>query len=319
MTRTVGSAPHLVIDGFHGDAKIVGISGTTLTLNGRKVIRAMDKKNADRANGTSSVEVLVQGDNVIVRCHEDSGQDAIPVTTQLQLSVPSDASVRLDGSGGDVTLSSITGDVRLTGRGGDVQLEKVGGTVTVDGHYEGMLSLRDIAQHIHIDNMGTHLDLQRAPGEVRIDRGMLSAQNVVGPVKLDTDATDVTLQDFTEGLELSVDRGDVNVQPTRMPLSSMNIHTRSGDIDLHLPTNASFTIAANTRRGDIENDFGEALVEQASGQGARLQGQIGAGPDITLTTDQGTITVRRSDHKPTSSKSKGNENEPDARGADVAL
>jgi DUF4097 and DUF4098 domain-containing protein YvlB len=264
----------------------------------------------------------VQGDKVIVRCHEYGGQDAISVTTDLQLSLPSGASVQFEGSGGDVNLSSLNGDVRLTGHGGEVQLEKVAGTVTVDGRYEGMISLRDIAQRVHVDNMGTHLDLQRVPGEVRIDRGMLSAQNVIGPVKLDTNSTDVTLQNFTQGLELSVDRGDVNVQPVQMPLSSMNIHTRSGDIDLHLPAEARFSIAANTKRGDIENDFGEALVEQASGQGARLQGQIGTGPDITLTTDQGTITVRRSDHKPGASPTKarnGNEKEPDAAGADIAL
>jgi DUF4097 and DUF4098 domain-containing protein YvlB len=322
VERPVGSAPHVVIEGVRGDAKIVGTSATTLTLNGRKAIRAMDRKNADRGNGATPVEVLVQGDKVIVRCHEYGGQDAISVTTDLQLSLPSGASVQFEGSGGDVNLSSLNGDVRLTGHGGEVQLEKVAGTVTVDGRYEGMISLRDIAQRVHVDNMGTHLDLQRVPGEVRIDRGMLSAQNVIGPVKLDTNSTDVTLQNFTQGLELSVDRGDVNVQPVQMPLSSMNIHTRSGDIDLHLPAEARFSIAANTKRGDIENDFGEALVEQASGQGARLQGQIGTGPDITLTTDQGTITVRRSDHKPGASPTKarsGNEKEPDAAGADIAL
>jgi len=322
MERAVGSAPHVVIEGFRGDAKITGSSGTTLTLNGRKAIRAMDTKTADRANGSTPVEVQVDGNNVTVRCPENGGQDAIPVTTDLQLSIPSGASVQFDGLGGDLSLSSIAGDVRLGGHGGDVHLEKVGGGVTVDGHYEGMISLQDIAQHVHVDNMGTHLDLQRVPGEVRIDRGMLSAQNVIGPMKVDTDSTDVTLQNFTQGLELSVGRGDVSVQPTQMPLSSMNIHTRSGNIDLHLPQSARFTIAANTRRGDIENDFGEALAEQASGQGARLEGAIGAGPDITLTTDQGTITVRRSDQKPTSNKnkaSKGTENEPVAAGTDVVL
>ncbi len=322
VERAVGTAPHVVIEGVRGDAKIVGTSGTSLTLNGHKAIRAMDRKSADRANGATPVEVVVEGDNVIVRCHEYGGQDAIPVTTDLQLSVPSGASVQFDGLGGDVNLSSVNGDVRLTGHGGEVQLEKVAGTVTVDGRYEGMISLRDIAQRVHVDNMGTHLDLQRVPGEIRIDRGMLSAQNVIGPVKLDTDSTDVTLQNFTQGLELSVERGDVNVQPVQMPLSAMNIHTRSGDIDLHLPADARFSIAANTKRGDIENDFGQALVEQASGQGARLEGQIGAGPDIILTTDRGTITVRRGDRKPSGSPAKaqnGNEKEQDAAGADIAL
>ena len=292
IQKPVGSAPHITIEGFRGDAKISGTSGTMLLVSGHKAIHAMDSSNADRANRTTPVEVIVRGDEVTVRCNEYGDQNKIPVTTDLQLTVPSAASIQFDGSGGDVNVSSIAGDVRLAGRGGDIELQKVGGKVTIDGHYEGMIALRDISQPIHVDNMGTHLDLQRVPGEVKIDRGMLSAQNVVGPVKLNTNATDVNLQNFSEGLELSVDRGDVNVQPSQMPLSTMNIHTRSGDIDLHLPKNAMFSIAANAKRGDIENDFGEALAQQDNGQGARLQGAIGTGPDITLTTDRGTITVR---------------------------
>lgn len=319
IEKTVGSSPHVVIVGFRGDAKILGTSGTTLLVSGRKAIRALDLNNADRANRTTPVEVIVRGDEVTVRCSEYGDQDKIPVTTGIQLTVPSAASIQFDGSGGDVNLSSIAGDVRLTGHGGDIQLKNVGGQVTVEGHYEGMISLRNISQPIHVDNIGTHLDLQRVPGEVKIDRGTLSAQDVVGPVKLNTDATDVTLQNFSEGLELSVDRGDVNVQPSQMPLSKMTIHTRSGDIDLHLPQNAMFTIAANTRRGDIENDFGEALTEQENGRGARLQGTIGNGPDINLTTDQGTITVRKSDGSGKKGLKTDGAEEPAAAGNDVAL
>ncbi len=323
IQRVVGSSPHIVIMGFRGDTRISGTVGTNLLVSGQKAIRAMSVSNADRANRTTPVEVIVRGNEVTIRCSEYGDQDKIPVTTGIQLTVPTSASIQFDGLGGDVNLASIAGDVRLTGRGGDIQLQKIGGKVTVDGHYEGMISLRDISQPIHVDNMGTHLDLQGVPGQVKIDRGTLSAQNVVGPVKLNTDATDVTLQNFSEGLELSVDRGDINVQPAQTPLSTMNIHTRSGDIDLHLPQNAMFTIAADAMRGDIENEFGEALTERENGHGARLQGAIGTGPDIKLTTDRGTITVRSTAVRSTDSSKKNlktdEQEEPAPVGNEVSL
>lgn len=319
VQRVVGSSPHVVIQGFRGDAKISGVPGTMLLVSGHKAIRAMDLSNADRANRTTPVEVLVRGDEVTVRCNAYGDQNKIPVTTDIQLTVPSAASIEFDGLGGDVNLSSIGGDVRLTGRGGDVQLQKVGGKVTVEGSYEGMISLRDVTQPIHVDNMGTHLDLQGVPGEVKIDRGTLSAQDVVGPVKVNTDATDVTLQNFTQGLELSVGRGDVNLKPSQIPLGKMNIHTRSGDIDLRLPQNAMFTIAANTRHGDIENDFGGALTEQDTGRGARLQGAIGTGPNINLTTDRGTITVRKGEGSSSKGLKTNGEGEPAPAGNEVSL
>jgi DUF4097 and DUF4098 domain-containing protein YvlB len=167
--------------------------------------------------------------------------------------------------------------------------------------------------------MGTHVDLQRAPGEIRIDRGTLSAQNIVGPVKLSTDATDVSLREFTEGLDLSVDRGDVSLHPLQLPLSKMNIHTRSGNIDLSLPPSSMFTIAANAKRGEIENDFGDALTLRDVGRGAHLQGAIGNGPDIHLTTDRGTITVRKSDPNEKPGQKATRPQEPAPAGSEVVL
>ncbi|HSU32416.1 MAG TPA: DUF4097 family beta strand repeat-containing protein [Bryobacteraceae bacterium] len=319
VQKAVGSAPRVVIDGIRGDVKISGTSGSNLLVSGHKTIRAMETAEANRANEATPLEVLVRGNSVTVRCEALGGKDRLPTVASLDLKVPQGASIQVNGMGGDLNLASLTGDVDLTGRGGDIELEKIAGKVTIRGHYEGMLSLRDVSQPIHVENMGTHLDVQRAPGEIRIDRGTLSAQNVVGPVKLSTDATDVALREFTEGLELSVDRGDVSLHPLQLPLSKMNIHTRSGNIDLALPPSSTFTIAANAERGDIENDFGGALTLRDVGRGAHLQGAIGSGPDIHLTTDRGTITVRKSDGSDKPGQKATKQEEPVPAGSEVAL
>jgi DUF4097 and DUF4098 domain-containing protein YvlB len=328
--KTVGSAPHIIIESFRGDAKIVGNDGTQVTVSGHKSIRAFQPSDAERANSQTPVEVSVKGNTVIIRCNQDRAGSRTPVTTDLELSVPKRASIEATGVLGDFDVSSLAGDVDLSsenagmrlqdieanvkidtrrsdlvrctnvtgtvdlrGRGADVELSKIAGQVTINGDYTGTVSLRDIAQPVRIENMRTELDVAQVPGEIRLDRGSLRVQNVVGPVKLTTRSTDVTLDGFTNGLEVTVDKGDIDLRPARSSLGKMTVHTRSGNIELALPESATFALTASTDHGEIDNEFGEALKEQTEGRGARIEGAVGSGPNLNLATGRGSITVRK--------------------------
>ena len=73
------------------------------------------------------------------------------------------------------------GAVTLRGHGSDVELEKIAGQVTINGDYNGTVSLRDVAKPVRVENMRTEMDVQQIAGEIRLDRGSLNVQNVVGP------------------------------------------------------------------------------------------------------------------------------------------
>ncbi len=330
MARSVGGTPRIAIESFRGDAKIVGTDGTEVTVSGHKIIRAFDSHDADRANGQTPVEVVVQGNTVTIRCNQDKAGTRTPVTTDLDISVPRGSSIEATGTRGDIDISSVAGDVNvnsenagvrlqdiggnvkvdtrrsdlircanvrgsadLRGHGTDVELAKIAGQVTVSGDYTGSVSLRDLAQPVRVQSMRTELNVQRVLGEIRFDRGSLNLQNVVGPLTLSTRATDVSLDGFTNGLDLTVDKGDIDLRPGRLPLGKMVVHTRSGNIELALPYTANFALNASTDHGEIDNQFGEALKQRTEGRGARLEGSIGDGPDLNLTTKRGSITVRK--------------------------
>jgi DUF4097 and DUF4098 domain-containing protein YvlB len=181
----------------------------------------------------------------------------------------------------------------LHGRGADVDLETVAGQVTVAGDYTGTISLRALAKPVRLESMHTQLDARQVTGYIRLDRGSLDAKDLVGPVKLSTKATDVTLAGFTEGLDLDVDRGDIELRPEHSAMGRIVVHARSGNIELAVPAAAHFALNANTENGDIDNQFGDALKETADGRGAKLEGSIGNGPDVNLVTQHGSITVRK--------------------------
>lgn len=330
IQKPVGKTPHIIIESFRGDAKIVGGDGTDIVVSGHKTIRAFEGSSADRANTQTPVEVLVQGNTIILRCNQGKTGPRTPVTTDLDISAPKGSSIEATGTLGDFDISSVSGDVDLSsdnagvrlqdldgnvkvdtrrsdlvrcssvkgtvdlrGHGADVELTKVAGQVTISGDYTGTVSLRDISRPVRMENMRTELEVQQVPGEIRLDRGSLNLQNVIGPLRLNTRATDVSLDGFTNGVELSVDKGDIDLRPGHLPLGKMVVHTRSGNIELALPQAANFTLTASTDHGEIDNEFGEALKERTEGRSARLEGAVGTGPDLTLVADRGTITVRK--------------------------
>lgn len=329
----VGKAPQILIETFRGDAKITAGEGAELTLNGHKTVRSFDASEADRANSATPVEVRVEGNTVIIRCNQDKAAGRAPVTTDLELTVPKDSSLRVSGSMGDFDVTGLAGKVELSsdnagvrlddlgsdvsidtrnsdlvrctnvagavdlrGKGEDVELSKIAGQVTIAGEYRGTVSLRDLAKPARVENMHTQLDVQQVPGEIRLDRGSLNAENVVGPVKLNTHATDVTFDGFSGSLELNVDKGDVNLRPERLPLASIAAHTHSGNIELTVPEGAAFSIIAVTNHGGIDNAFGDSLHEKTDGHGAKLEGSVGSGVSAALkiATDRGGVALRKS-------------------------
>ncbi|MBV9082728.1 MAG: DUF4097 family beta strand repeat protein, partial [Acidobacteriaceae bacterium] len=186
------------------------------------------------------------------------------------------------------------GYVTLSGRGSDIDLANIAGEVNIRGDYTGTVGLREIANAVHFTDRRSDFAVARVPGQITLDRGSVHVENVIGPLKLVAHASDVSISGFTDALNVAVDRGDVDLRPQRLPLGNMVVHTSAGDIELALPQNANFAISAITDRGEIENDFGDGLKENAERHRCRLDGAVGSnGPYLNLVTNRGTIKIRK--------------------------
>jgi DUF4097 and DUF4098 domain-containing protein YvlB len=329
-TQQAGGAPIIILDSFRGSARIVGGDGNNVVVGGRKTIRSLDIGVADRTDRNTPLTIVKDGDKIVIRCNQDHADSRTLVTTDLEITVPRGASLQLTGRSGDLDVASISGNVdisngsggvkvsnvdgsvnvdtrqanliqcsaikgpvQLRGHGTDVELENISGQVTISGDYGGTIALRALLKPIRVESMETEVNAQQLPGELKIEPGNVTGQNLIGPVAVTTRATDVDLNGFTDSLNLNVEKGDIELRPTNVPVSKMVVRTRAGNIDLALPESANFQLLANTRRGEIENDFGGDLTEITKGHGALLKGAVGVGPDLNLETTRGTITVRK--------------------------
>ncbi|MFZ0461843.1 MAG: DUF4097 family beta strand repeat-containing protein [Candidatus Acidiferrales bacterium] len=196
---------------------------------------------------------------------------------------------------GDVHANNIKGNVRLTGGGGEVDLSGISGDATVEGDFYGPIRAQNVAKTMRYTSSLTSLTLAHLTGQLEMDSGDLTISNQPGGVQLRTSNKDVTLQDVGGRIDLSDQRGDVEVTFKQQPQDEILIADQSGNIDLTLPAQSNFEISAVSRNGEIDNDFGSSGVKSSNnGDTTVLQGVYGThGPRITLNTTYGTISIHK--------------------------
>lgn len=325
----------VLIESFRGNARITGTTDTAVKAGGREAVRSFQQPDADTANKQTPLELVRQGDEIIVRTNQDRVSDRLRVTSDLEITVPADASVEAHGRAGDFDIQNLNGSVDISsdnagvrleniggnaridlrrsdlvravnvkgkvdlkGRGQDLELQNIGGPVTVDGTYAGQIQLQNLAEQFRYQDPRIAVRFENLPGQARMATGEFTANNVIGPLVLNGRSRDVRISGFTQPLELTLERGDIDLRPgTNVP--KMAVHVRSGDIDLSLPPGAKFDLKASTERGEAHNDYGEPLRMNAAHRGATIAGAVGGGPQVVLATDRGSISVRKSSSEET--------------------
>jgi DUF4097 and DUF4098 domain-containing protein YvlB len=224
--------------------------------------------------------------------------------------ISDNAGVRLQNLGGDARIDlrasdivhavGVKGTVEIKGHGGDIDLQNIEGPVIITGAYSGEIQFQNLSKPLRFNGERTDLNIEKLPGQLRMALNDLTASNLVGPIHLSGRSRDVTISDFTNELDVVIDRGDINLHPGILPLARMDVQTRSGDITLSLPLAAKFDLTATTAHGDAENEFGSPIRSQNEGRGASLRGTAPGGPAVNLRTASGKVEVRKAspDDKP---------------------
>jgi hypothetical protein len=329
--KATAKNPHVVIENFRGDAKITGVDADTVKVTGHRTIRSLDQSGADAAEREAVFELAGDSNEVIIRNNSDrlSG-GSVRIVAEMEITVPKGATIEAHGRHGDFDISDVNGDVEivsdnagvrlqnlggnaridlrasdiiraigvkgtleLKGHGQNIDLQNIEGPVIITGAYSEEIQFRNLSKPLRFNGERTDLTIEKLPGQVRMVLNDFTGSNLVGPVHLSGRSRDVTISDFSNDLEIVVDRGDINLRPGNLPLAHMDVQTRSGDITLSLPPAAKFDLTAVTGRGDAENEFGPPVHAQDDGRGASLRGSVPGGPPVTVRTDHGKIVVRK--------------------------
>ena len=329
-SHAAGSAKKVVFENDRGNLTVTGDDSDEIKVTGRKSVQALNQSEADRAQNATGLEFVEQGDQILVRTNQDHNPTNGKISEDLEVTLPKRMSVEAHGSYGDYEIGELDGgvdlhgshsDVRLNriggnahvetehsdlvravdlkgtlyleGKGSDIELENIAGQVTINGSFSGSLSFKNLAQPLHFESPNTDLQVAALPGEITMDLGELNGNNLTGPVHLVTKSKDVKIEGFTDSMELETERGDIDLQPEHLPLAKIEARSQTGEIDLTIPGNATFQLAASTDHGEAVNDFGPPIQKETDGHAASLKGSVGQGPSIHLVTGRGTVSVRK--------------------------
>lgn len=326
-------AKRLVLDNLRGNLSVTGSDGSDVRVEGQKLIHAFKHEAANTVNDQTRIELVPDGDTMFVRATEPANPEQAHVTVQLEITIPKGMSVEARGKSGDLSITSIAGSVdvssqrgeihlkdiggdskldvehadlihgsdlkgaiEIDGKGRDIQLENVGGEVTITGDFSGSLEFRNLAQQVHFESDQTDLKLAKLTGTMNMDLRDLHVEDFTGPVTFSTHSRDVHFEKFSGPASIELAHGDVDLEPEGShKLGKIDVHSRDGNIEVALPANAQFALNAITGQGEVTNDYGDGIVSGTEGKGNSLRSANGAGPDVTLNTGRGTITVKKQD------------------------
>jgi DUF4097 and DUF4098 domain-containing protein YvlB len=176
--------------------------------------------------------------------------------------------VDVEGPGGPVDLSAISGDVNLrkAAKGGDCST--ISGNLAVSG-VTGDLFLKSVS-------------------------GDIKATQVKGSVQGETVSGNLEMLDVSEAsaVRLKTLSGDVVYRGRINRAGTYSLKSHSGGIDMFLPADSAFDFEAETFSGDIATDFDVKVVGKISEK--EMSGVVnGGGASVKISTFSGDIKLKK--------------------------
>ncbi|HEY6338248.1 MAG TPA: DUF4097 family beta strand repeat-containing protein [Candidatus Sulfotelmatobacter sp.] len=193
---------------------------------------------------------------------------------------------------GSAKLEQITGDVRIDGRLNETSVADVTGSVQLDGEFQESVKLSHISKSVIFKSSRTDMEFAKIDGDLSLDSDDLHAEEITGPLHLQTRSKNIRLEDVSGDVRLQDDNGGIDVE--MRSLGNMQIDNREGDIHVGLPEKSGFRVDARTRDGEIHSDFSELKVDNGDDKGS-ASGSVGnAGAHVVLNDEHGGISIARS-------------------------
>ena len=272
----VSGTAELTLANVAGNITVEGVDGNAI------VIEAAKRGGSQAARDQVQVEISERGDRVEVRTrYPRNNRERGRVAVDFAVQVP---------SGGEVSVTSVSGTVTVERVDGETRAESVSGDVRITAVAE-LTRAKSVSGDIVLTDATAERDLQ--------------AETVSGSIEGDNVAT--------RRLEMSTVSGDVSlvdVQSSRADISSVSgnivyegmlaedgrydFQVHSGRVTLRIPDTVGFELDASSFSGSIRSDLPLETESIDTGRRRTLEGRFGDGSAfLDITSFSGDIVIER--------------------------
>jgi DUF4097 and DUF4098 domain-containing protein YvlB len=310
VSITAGDGPNINVQSHQvayassdADAKkIFDAEAPHLTVSGSTVLVKSDSSNSGRLNLTvtvpKSARVTVNAGRGDVTA-ADLGAD-INVTAphgDVHLStITGSAQVHLANDKHDFSAHQVTGDVTADGHCNDLTLSEIKGKITMNGEIFGEVHMENVSGPVNLHTSVTDLQLASLPGDLTLNSDDLRVTEAKGQVRVTTHAKDVDLSQIYGESYVEDRDGRISVEPAGP--YGVEAKNSKGDVEVTLPPNASASVNARTRNGDIVSDY--PMPNNSEGENKLASFTIGSGgARIVLSAENGDVRIKKGSILPT--------------------
>ncbi|MGA2276208.1 MAG: DUF4097 family beta strand repeat-containing protein [Terracidiphilus sp.] len=341
QSRQIPANASILIENPRGDVSITSGEESSIEVQAHEAAYASTDSDAKKIFDSEAPYLQVTGNSVLVDTKgDDNGRVDLTVT------VPHGARVTVTAGKGDVTASGLGaginvtahGDVHLSAVGGPVQahfsngkhdfsvhdlqgdlqvdgdlndltVSEIKGKVAQSGEILGDVHLENVTGSIHLHTSVTDVQLASLPGDLTLNSDDLRVNEATGQVRVTTHSKDIDLSEIYGDSTVEDRDGSISVEPAGN--FAVDAKNSKGDVDVSLPPNASASVNARTRNGDIVSEY--AMPRIGEGENKMVNFQVGSGAaKIVLSADNGDVHIKKGDGFPEKPPAPQSQAEPPA-------
>ena len=303
-TRAAKPGGTLVVDVDFGSIDVAPGGNDQVVIDAHRKISAVSKEKEEEYFQKVPVRITTEGDKVIVRAvqkHESLRSQiwnllGIHTDTEARytIRVPANFGTDLDTSGGNISVSRLTGNLKADTSGGDLHFVQIRGEIHADTS-GGDIIAKDCEGATNLDTSGGRIEVTDGRGKLNADTsgGNVTILNRVGDTKVESSGGKLRLGNISGKLNAETSGGSVSAILPSPVVGDVRLETSGGSITVVTPANAALTIDAETSAGSVRSDLPIANMKRDDDS---LRGTInGGGTKLVLRSSAGSIEIVSAD------------------------
>jgi hypothetical protein len=268
----------------YGNVAVTGTGDAHVLIDALVRVTARNRRLAEGFAEAVDIQATRQADSFVIATVYPSNTPTDPqlgYEVEMSIRMPAGTALLVRNSFGDVRIAGMDGDCRVVNRFGDVEVDRCE-RCEVENSY-GRVRLAETRGLAVVRNSYGDVDLRLAGGPVQVTNryGTVHTEQSAGDMTIENQFGNVFARPNRGALSITNRYGDVNAWVVDAELTTLNIMSRLGHVDLSLSEQVPFCIDATARQGRIVS--GLPFEVRSVGTAQEVSARQGAGgPQIDI-------------------------------------